>query len=180
MWSTNDNREIVQLWWAADEYFKLAKTAKADDELSDKDLQTTVKQLGENCSHLSNIRGTNERLMRLNAHLGSCAIRLYSIDEKNWHKSRGPGRWQDYENLKAKKDSLTVEDVLPKKKRVVHFLLRHNVAHEEDAMSNSKYKEAFDIMQEALQGLTIKELYENMCLVMKEMAKEIKPIIATR
>jgi len=170
----DDKREIVQLWWAGRKYFKMAEDVRED--LSDDDLQLTVKQLANKCEKMSDIKGVTALQMKLNAHLGSCAIRLYSIDEK----CRGMSvRWSDYESLKNKKDALTVSEVLQKKETVVHFLLRHNVAHEEDATSKiQKHEKAYKTMQDALQELKIEQLYENMRLVRDEMEKELAPIIS--
>ena len=169
----DDVREIVQLWWVAKKYFKLAETAK--EGLLDNDLQTKVGQLADKCKQLSDITGTNEKLMCLNAHLGSCAIKLYSIDENIRGRSK---RWNDYKDLEKKNATLTPNEVKQKASSIVHFLLRHNVSHEEDEAKKKKYEGAYKVMQEALQDLKIKELYENMQLVMQAMEPEIEPMIS--
>jgi len=102
----NNNREIVQLWWVARKYFNTAEEVRED--LSDDELQTTVEQLKKRCQQMADIKDIAALLMKLNAHLASCAIRLYSIDEKLCGCSK---RWCTYETLKKKKADLTVDEV---------------------------------------------------------------------
>jgi hypothetical protein len=168
------NREISQLWWVAEKYFTLAKGFKDKLECQGKCLQTTVTELSKKCECYKDIKKSIEHLMLLNAHLASCAIRLYSIDEKRKGCSM---RWAKYQNLKGN-EQLKKPDVKSNIGEIVHLLLRHNVAHEEDLeKENKKYKQQYKKMQKVLHSLTIEALYENMKVVKDEIEKDIKKVI---
>jgi len=162
------NREITQLWWIADEYFRLTDQVKK--YLSDGDLQTTVEKLAKKCQHVSEITGTNALLMLLNAHLASCAVRLYSIDEKRRGCSK---RWKIYKDLERKEDKLTVTEVNKTISSIVHFLLRHNVAHEEQFENKGSHL----IVRAAFIKLTVGKLYQNMLQVKNNIKKDIASIL---
>ncbi len=162
----DEEREVVQLWWAAEECFKLAEKAKTD--LPGQDLlRTPVKQLADNCRRMSDITGTNEMLMRLNVHLASCAVRLYSIDELLGKYYKKSIRWENYEKL-VSNNPAGVKSVLHE---VIHILLRHNVAHAE---REAKKKPSYEIIQMAFKDLTIGQLYDSMQQVRDEIKHDPK------
>ncbi len=164
----NHKREIIQLWWAADQYFGLAEQTKKN--LKKNDLKTNVQGLANKCQHMSDIKDVNEQLMLLNAHLGSCAVRLYSIDEL-LGKHYTSTRWFLYVGLEAKKNNLKKDDIMVYSDKIVHILLRHNVAHEEEL---AEKKAEHKTMQDALQDVEIGRLYESMRLVRGEIGTELK------
>ena len=159
-------REIIQLWWVAEQCFELAEQTKKN--LKKKGLQTTVQQLADNCQQISDIKGTNEQLVLLNAHLASCAVRLGSIDERLGHNLSKRRRL--YRELEKKCCLLKQKDVRNNLDKIVHFLLRHNVAHEE---YHSK-KPAHKMLQDTFMKLRIQQLYDSMNQVRYKMEKELK------
>ena len=54
----NHKREIIQLWWAAEQYFGMAKQTKKI--LEKKDLETKVQDLANKCQRMSDIKDVNE------------------------------------------------------------------------------------------------------------------------
>lgn len=169
-----DKREIKQLWCAASYYFELAQKIK--NELPDNTLLIkTVEKIADLCSAQCNINLTtcnNEKIMVLNDHLASCAIRLNTIDEILGRKYIS-NRWYFYEGLKNK-TNLKKDDIKNHADKIIHCLLRHCVAHYEPDPASAKYKKTMDA---AFKEFTIESLYKNIELVIEEIKKDILPVI---
>jgi len=159
---TKYDREIAQLWWVSEQYFQMSE--KVMKKLNKKDLRTKVKELGDRCEDISRIKDTDKLLVMLNAHLASCSVRLFTIDEKI--KSM---RCLCYKKLK-KMNHLEESNLRKNLDKIVHYLLRHNLAHPEEW---SNYKKQYNIMQKTFMNLTIYELYENVKLVRGAIINEI-------
>lgn len=102
----DDRREISQLWFIASYYFECA--TKISNEV-DKYLEKTVqeitdiykKQCKPDCSKEEIPQDILKKIMLLNAHLGSCAVRLCTIDEILGQKYNSSERWSSYTNLQG-------------------------------------------------------------------------------
>jgi hypothetical protein len=155
-------REITQLWWVAERYSKMSEKTK--NKLKEKELQTTVKEHADRCHNISDIKGPDKWLMLLTAHLTSCAVRLCTIDDI-MHSERQ----RFYKQLVQEKD-LENSRLRNNLDKIVHYLLRHNVAHPEDW---SERKIQYGKMQTTFMNLTIDELYENMRVIRNAIVDEI-------
>ena len=161
-------REILQLWCVANLYLDLSEKIISAKKLAKKDLQITVKELADKCRSISDIKDAVAYLMEINAHLGSCAVRLNTIDEI-FGKSYTSSRWYFYQGLVEKKDKLQAFDITDNLKTIIHCLMRHNVAHREDPPGNQAYK----TMRDTFNQLKIEELLDNMHCVKKDIKADI-------
>ena len=165
-------REIDQLRFVADKYFELAETEKAN--ISQAALHYTVGKITEYWTNDTNWPETNKSLVYLLAHLASCAIRLYSIDE-----NLKPKRWKSYyEKLITMSDPVEIETEIKQNLDVyVHFLLRHMVAHaESERKRNQQYKKAFEVMYSVYLSLEVCALFNSMKQVKMDIEQEISLI----
>lgn len=88
----NVKREFEQLFFIADFYFELSKTEK--ENLTEEEINRSIHDWSLICENETNYKKIGPFLF-FSAHLSSCAIRLYSIDE-----TMRSDRWQSYENIK--------------------------------------------------------------------------------
>jgi hypothetical protein len=130
-------REIIQLFLAAKHFFNISK--KRFNKLSSASQQIRMKDLAkkfENFTWSTEDKG----LLILTSYLSSCDIRISTI----------------YEVMKIKPNN---EALYGKKsldiKHICHFL-RDNVCHREPEEEEKKFKKR----QDFIEGLTIKQLYE--------------------
>jgi hypothetical protein len=135
-------RELTQLWFVSEKYFELALSEK--DRIPQAALKWTVKILADKCKEQSEL-SRNKNLIYFVAHLNSCAVRLYSIEE-----NLRSDRWVRYDTLKKCKDEGKIRHEIEQNLAVyIHFLLRHMVAHSESERArhkNKKFRIAFDAM----------------------------------
>lgn len=170
----DDKREINQLWFSVLYYFELAKEVK--EELQEKEpqgLNTTIQNIADNYLKLSDFIGTKKQIMLLNAHLASCAVRLYSIDELLGKKYTST-RWYLYNGLIKIKESLKEDDIIKNGDKISHILLRMGIAHKETDDPSPKTHKDVEI---AFRKFTIGELYKNIESIKKEIQKELSPFI---
>ena len=132
----NNQRQIEQLWMVANVYYDLATSLK--DHLSYDQLKLTVREFANQCQDLTYLQ-QNKNLVLAIAHLASSAIRLYSIDELQKDNSI---HWSKYHGILGSTDSIKARTLIQEQiVDVVHFLLRHMVAHSEDEWrGNKKYQ----------------------------------------
>jgi hypothetical protein len=136
-------REIRQLWFISEKYFELALSEK--DKIPDAALKWTVKTLADKCKDPSEL-SKNKNLIYFVAHLNSCAVRLYSIEE-----NLKSGRWNCYDKLKKCNDGGRIrQEIVQNLPAYIHFLLRHMVAHSESERTRHK---RFRIAFEAMYGI---------------------------
>jgi hypothetical protein len=163
-------REIKQLWLISNYYFGLCRRIK--NRLPAKVLSTSIQDITNNFSIESSFAGDKRRIMILTAHLGSCALRLVTIED-----ILGPDisrRLQKYKTLKGDKN-LTCERLKLEKQNIIHFLLRNNVGHHEPhAISN---KQQYNTMETFLKTLTIQDLFESMGSAIRGIEKDIQQLI---
>ena len=92
------------------------------------------------------------------AHLDSCAIRLCTICEKVKANFPATYRHRFYDGKKARKAGLSRQQVTTKIRcdldQHIHFLLRDNVAHEENVKTEMA-ADRFDVLMK----LTIREVF---------------------
>lgn len=173
----NDKREISQLWFVALYYFECA--IKIKNEVPSEHLQKTVqeitdiyeKQAKSGCKEEIIPQDICKKIMLLNAHLGSCAVRLNTIDELLGKEYGTSSKWTLYEKLKNKNNENDIKD---NAKKIIHFLLRHNIAHHE---KEALLKQEYINMQNGFRRFTIGDLYKSIDLVMKEIEKDISSAI---
>jgi hypothetical protein len=166
--TAEQKREIKQLWLISNYYFGLSQKIK--DRLPEAALSSSIQAITDNFSYKSAFAGDQRRIMLLTAHLGSCAIRLVTIEDiLGIDTSRK--RLQKYRSL-AGDNNLTSDKLKLAVKGIIHFLLRNNIGHcEPHARAN---KQSYNTMEEFLKNLTIQQIFETMKLVIKDIEKDIQ------
>lgn len=170
-----DNIEIEQLLTVAKLYLKLSKSAK--NKLNNKLLNTPIKKL-------TNQEKSNSNLIKYSAHLGSCAIRLFTIDDKLKNESNDPKsmvnslsciRINCYNDMKQDEDYIkyTKNDIISN--NLLHIVFRHNIAHleEDKKIGSNPAKEHF---QNIFIEFSHKELNTNLNIIYDSIRKDLKKI----
>ena len=122
-------REVIQLWRIANFYFNEAKDLKKkasfpSDFLSKKISEIAENQIGANIDDQPTIE------MKFSAHLGSCAIRLATIEERLFRDGKESNRNKLYEDLRKRNGvSQATLEQNNSTENFFHLLLRHIVAH---------------------------------------------------
>ncbi len=167
--SMDPQRQIDQLWIVAKMYHELALNLKSHMDVAP--LQLTVREFAEHCKDLSYLH-KNIALLYASAHLSSSAIRLYSIEEVRKSKSI---RWTEYDRIRKMTDKHQVEqDVKTQTDSLVHFLLRHMVAHSEFEWKRFKqYKIAYEAMHDIYFDLDYNTIFAAMSTVIERIKKEL-------
>jgi hypothetical protein len=149
-------RELRQLWFVSEKYFELALREK--DKIPQTTLKWTVKILADKCKDSAEL-SKNKNLIYFVAHLNSCAVRLYSIDE-----NLKLDRWNCYDKLKRCNDGGRIRHEIVQNLAVyIHFLLRHMVAHSESERTRHKnFREAFEAMYDIFFDLDIDNILKSM------------------
>ena len=132
-----------------------------------------IGEFAKQCEDPSYLR-QNTALLYASAHLASSAIRLYSIDEVLNCQSK---RWTEYDNIRKLTDKEAVKkDVLTQLNNLVHFLLRHMVAHSESEWKrHKKYKIAYEAMKDIYFDLDYKTIFAAMSILVRSVESELKP-----
>jgi hypothetical protein len=157
-------REIRQLWFISEKYFELALSEK--DKIPQDALKWTVKILADKCKDPLEL-SKNKNLIYCVAHLNSCAVRLYSIDE-----NLKSARWNCYDKLKKCNDGGRIRQEIVQNLAVyIHFLLRHMVAHSES--ERTRYKK-FRIPFEAMYGIFFDLDFDSILKSMIALTKSIR------
>lgn len=173
---SDDIREIGQLWFAGLYYFECATKVKND--IKNDFLNYTVQEITDIYEKQNDPNYTGEKIpieickniMLFTAHLGSCAVRISTIDELLGEKYQVKGRWKLYKKLDKNNTKYKIKKNL---NQIIHFLLRHNIAHyEKKPLSNQRKN-----MQEVLIKLKINILYEKMEYIKKNMEFDISTTI---
>ena len=143
------SRELDQLFLVASRYLSQAKRASRSGRGI---LNRTLREVAENHA-LGQLR-PEELLL---ADLASCAIRLSTVCEKEKAKFPPPYRRAFYNKDGSRKAGMSKQQVARQIRSIldqhIHFLLRDNVAHEENVKSDMA-ADRFDI----LMPLTIREV----------------------
>jgi len=165
--------EINQLWFVAQEYYFMALEEKKN--LSDEEMLCTVKDLAIKAETLDLLK-ENRNITLFTAHLASCAVRLYSIDE-NKNKIGISKRISSYNNIKGYGNK--IEKIEEKIKRemhtYIHFLLRHTICHAEiERFKRPSLVKALDEIYKVYLSLTIEEIFNGMQELMKNMKEELE------
>ena len=161
-------RETTQLWRVANIYFDLALDQKKS--IPTDFLKNSVGDIADKFESLEDVE-KYQSLIYMTAHIMSCSVRLYSIDEIL--KTR---RWNKYYNLINCKDSSKVEDKLKKDLDCfIHFLLRNMVAHSEEKRKKyKKYEVAFEKMYEVYLNMDFDSIFNSIEKAMKNIQCELK------
>jgi hypothetical protein len=140
----DQSRQINQLCIVAKMYHELAEDLKSQLDVTI--LQLKIRDFADHCKDVSYLH-KNIALIHAIAHLSSSAIRLYSIDEIRKSQSI---RWSEYARIRQIKDKkLIKQEVGNQIDNLIHFLLRHMVAHSESEWKRfKKYKNAYEAMAE--------------------------------
>ncbi len=166
---TDQSREINQLFIVAKMYHELAKDLRS--QLEDMILQLKIRQFAEYCKDISYLHN-NITLIHAIAHLSSSAIRLYSIDEILKATST---RWSEYSRIRQIKDKNQVKkEVGNQIDNLIHFLLRHMVAHSESEWKRfKKYKNAYEAMSDLYFELDYLTIFTSYYCAIEAVSKEL-------
>jgi hypothetical protein len=119
LFAMKNEREIIQLWSAATLYWGLVPS-----NLSPNSLAMTISQWEKVCQKWKHPKLTPE--LEFTAHLASCAILLYSVDELGKYS-----RYTDYHdwwnNRQKGRRFFTIQNT----RKIIHCVLRNLVAHDE-------------------------------------------------
>jgi hypothetical protein len=152
-----DVREIKQLWYAAKFYYSLLP------DLSKSEMDKTVGQWSNECENTDDFHVTS--LFKFSCHIASCAIRLYSIDEKRRHER--------YENYQAWwKGQKSMRDFSAAELRcIIHCILRNVVAHNEKEGDRSG---SYNELKTYYFGRSFNDLDEGIKDVVNSIAQDLK------
>jgi|GEM_PF-6765226 len=160
-------REIKQLWTIGKYYFSLS--LKIKNRLPKGILASSIRAITDRFSCGQAFVGDQRRVMLLTAHLGSCAIRLATIDEI-FGEDISRKRLHTYNTLEGKAD-LTCKRLERDRHRIIHFILRHNIGHQEPHGSR---KQSHNTMEEFLGKLGVEQVFESMESVIRDIQKDIQ------
>jgi hypothetical protein len=153
----DDTREIMQLWYAAQLCYSLIPT-----DIDAADMGKTVCAWTVECENSDDFYKTP--LFTFSCHLASCAIRLYSIDEKRNYK-----RYKDYQDWwKGQKTKNDFSD--GELRCIIHCILRNVVAHNE---KQGERTPKYDEIKNYYFGLTFYGLVNGMKDVINSIAQEL-------
>lgn len=155
--SKDDTREIMQLWYAAQLCYSLVPK-----NIDSADMVKTVALWSVECENSDDFY--TKPLFTFSCHLASCAIRLYSIDEKKDYQ-----RYKDYQNWwKDVKNKRAFSDA--ELSCVIHCILRNVVAHNEKQGERTRN---YNEIKNYYFGLTFYDLYNGMKDVINSIAQEL-------
>lgn len=161
------NRELDQLFLVARHYLLQAKRRVRRDS------STLAKTLLAVTNHHTQNQLQPEELLL--AHLASCAIRLSTICEKKPGIFPGVYRRTFYEKGGSRKSHISkaqvTAEITQHLDEHIHFLLRDNVAHEENVQS-AMAKDRFDILMQ----LTIRQVLSAMDSCVSKVRSAIQSI----
>ncbi len=161
-------REITQLWFIGDHYFKLSRNMR--NRFKKDMLASKVGAATSSFKLKPAFVGDRRRVMLLTAHLGSCAVRLATVDEILGAVKLAE-RFQLYNTLR-RKDDLTCTELEQVKNEVIHFILRNNIGHHEPGGTGKK--QAYNTMEVFLGDLSIEQVFESMKSVIGNMRKDFE------
>jgi hypothetical protein len=167
--NTDPQRQIHQLWAIAEMYHELAVSSK--NQVEEAQLRLKIGEFAKQCEDPSYLR-QNTALLYASAHLASSAIRLYSIEEVLKGQSK---RWSEYDRIRNLTDKEAVKkDVVTQFNSLVHFLLRHMVAHSESEWKRyKKYKIAYGAMQDIYFDLDYNTIFDAMNVIVKSIGNDL-------
>jgi hypothetical protein len=139
------------------------------DKIPQTALKWTVKILADKCKDPSEL-SKNKNLINFAAHLNSCAVRLYSIEE-----NLKSDRWSRYDKLKKSKDGRRIRDeILQNLPVYIHFLLRHMVAHSESERKRYKsFRTAFEAMYGIFFDLDFDSILKSMDALIRSIRNDL-------
>lgn len=164
-------REVKQLWRIANFYFCEATSLKKNtnfpsDFLSQKISEIADNQIGANIDE----QPTSE--MKFSAHLGSCAIRLATIEERLYKAGKESNRNRIYEALrKLNSVSQATLERNNSNANLFHFLFRNIVAHIEP---HGEGKKAYQDMEIFFKSQNHEQVYSYIHDALKEIKIEIE------
>lgn len=152
----DDVREIQQLWKAAELYYSLLPN------LDKSEMEKTVQEWSDECKNSYGFYKTLQ--FKFSCHIASCAIRLYSIDEKR--KYQRYTNYMDwwYGDEKLSKDKLRCS---------IHCILRNVVAHNEEKGNTERRKERYKELKNYYLGRSFNNLHDEMKRVVKAIAQDL-------
>jgi len=173
MMNDERKREIDQLWRISQHYFALSRRMRNRTPKSF--LSKSIKIITQEISGAKTIDGGLRCAMLLTAHLGSCAVRLDTI-EHILGKNISRTRLQKYDSLIGEKENLTLQRLQGTENHIIHFLLRNNIGHyEPQAVSNN---DAYNKAEEFFQALSIEQIFDSMEIVIKSIKDDKNKIIS--
>lgn len=158
----DDAREIMQLWNAAQFCYSLVPK-----DVDAADMDKTVREWSDEyeSSHAFHVTP----LFIHSVHLTSCAIRLYSIDEK-----RNYQRYQDYQRWWNDKSMGAREFSTRNTGRIIHCVLRNVVAHNEKKAVPINSRFSYEELKNYYYNLRFYDLHQGMKDVINSIAQDLK------
>lgn len=172
----DEKREINQLLIVACEYFDMAKKSK-------KEVSPII--LSKKTKDYSDQEKIDKETIMTSAHLASSAIRLCTIDEKlddKYQKNKKRGnltlRKELYDITKSKlrDKNMEVDKITEDIDKVLHFILRNNVAHIEADKKEDKQIVAHLILQEILLDCSLNDMYTKINMIKKDIEEDLKSL----
>jgi len=167
----NIKREVKQLWCIANYYF--CEAEKLKDNLQPNFFKQTISDISYNQSDTTiEMEITNE--MKFSAHLGSCAIRLSTIEERLKSYGKESKRNQIYAAL-GKLSDVSQETIQKntKNNNIFHFFFRNIIAHKEPL---GEGKKVYQAMETFFKAQNHNEIYSNISKSLKEIKDDINKI----
>lgn len=157
-----ETREIIQLWHAARIYYSLLP-----NDIASAVMGKTIGNWSVECESLNDFY--NKPLFTFACHLDSCAIRLYSIDEKRNHQ-----RYKDYQDWWQNKQKGRIHFFKKNTGRIIHCVLRNKVGHDECKGKDKEGKRSYQELESYYNSLTFQELFDGMKDVINSIALDLK------
>lgn len=144
---SNDDiwREIKQLWRIANYYFGKSTSLKINPIFQSDFLSQKISEIADNQIN-DNIDDQPTTEMIFSAHLGSCAIRLATIEERLYKAGQESNRNRIYEAMR-KRQSVSQETIEENNSNanIFHFFFRNIVAHKEPHGEGKKVYQDMEI-----------------------------------
>ena len=162
-------REVKQLWRIANYYFCEAKSLKTN--LQPKFLKQEISEIADNQINAT-IETQPTEEMKFSAHLGSCAIRLATIEERLCSCGKESKRNKTYNALRQLSD--VSQDTLEKNTQninIFHFLFRNIIAHKEP---QGEGKKVYQEMEKFFKARNHDEAYSSIRKSLEEIKSDIE------
>ena len=155
-------REIKQLWYAAKLYYFLLPK-----DVDKSEIAKTVGQWSKECESANDFH--TKPLFVYSCHLASCAIRLYSIDEKINNR-----RYEDYKDWWKNKQKGQKFFTAKNTGRIIHCVLRNLIAHDEEKSKDNQNKRSYKELQDYYHSLHFHELHQGMLEVIESIELDLR------
>ena len=163
-------REAIQLWRIANYYFCEARSLM--NNLQPEFLQQKISSIAENQMNIK-IEAEPTKEMIFSAHLGSCAIRLSTIEELLFRCGKESERKKTYDALRKLSDVSqdTIEGNI-RNLNIFHLFFRNIIAHREP--QGEGRKKVYQEMERFFKARTHDEVYNYIQKSLEETKTDIE------